>query len=129
MKSEQASVKVKIGDKELVGPYTRKEAEPLSVDTFVADASAMVKEFFDKVRSGKETALAAVTDCFNYGFDLKVKASVRQEIISKEAGPDKALAAAEANLIKAFIAFGMSESEAEQTAKAQLANARSVLIK
>lgn len=123
MKIEKSSVSIKVEGKEkpVEFSYDKKTAE--SID----DAKSLVAEFFDKVREGKETAESAILAAFNYGFDLKVKASVRQRGLATLEGPTKAFDNVRKNLIAALMASGLPEEAATAMADSQVENMKKLV--
>ena len=96
--------------------YDQEKAETIQ------DAESLVSKFFDKVKNGSVTALAQVLDCFNYGYDLKVKSDVRQRAVATLGGPDAALEKARKSLVAAFMAMGLTEEAATAKASADMQN-------
>lgn len=108
MKTSDATVSVKIGDKEFSKAYSKVEAEN----------SDDILKLLGTPDSAKE-----VIRLYNYGQDLKVRATVRQAILQENEGPDKAIAKLAADIVKMYAGAGrtITPEKALEKAKAQFA--------
>lgn len=86
-----------------------------------------VEDVLSALQSGNESDRKALIQDLNYGRDLKVRQGIRQQILDKEAGPDKAIAKIAKDLVKLYAAMGktITEEKAMGIARAQMAAAES----
>lgn len=122
MRTEKAT----ISPKDETGKVHPTDYTRVIVESF-DEAVQWASEFFDDVKKGTRTALQAALDCENYAIDLKIRAQKRQEVLAQVAGPDRAIARAYKAMIDAFLAAGMSETDAEALAETQTAQLRGLV--
>jgi hypothetical protein len=106
MTTQECTVEVGIGDKKFFNKYQQVVRSSITVDDILTQLQ------------DKDKAQTLINDWF-YGMDLRAKAAVRQDILNREAGPEKAFEKNVQDFIKLRAANGkpVTEEKAREMVK------------